>query len=176
MVAIFNYTRGRDRQVAVKFGTTVPQANVTGVGIGFLTRFVPVRYNTDEINLVDVAVAEPNNEKVTTSLILGIGMVTGIGQPVLGQEVLKSGRTTGLTRGEIVAYNVTTKFGDEEMGLWAWYGDLIATTSMCDSGDSGALLVSASDKKALGIEVGGNFYVDFYCNISHVLRMLRVKF
>src|SRR5438128_10719282 len=54
-------------------------------------------------NLVDAAVAEPIETPLVTPEILGIGRVRGTKGPVIGLQVRKSGRTTGVTQRRITA-------------------------------------------------------------------------
>jgi hypothetical protein len=67
--------------------------------IAKLSTWIPLRQN--EINLVDAALARPNNVGDVSPAIYNIGRVAGDTVPRLGARVKKSSRTTGLTYGTI---------------------------------------------------------------------------
>lgn len=52
-------------------------------------------------NKVDAAVARPISDSVVSTEILGIGTPAGITTAEIGTRIVKSGRTTGVTRGRI---------------------------------------------------------------------------
>jgi hypothetical protein len=58
-------------------------------------------------NTMDVAFVLQNNLAPASNSILDLGIPTGPIAPMLGQTVCKSGRTTGLTAGNVVAINTT---------------------------------------------------------------------
>ena len=58
---------------------------------------------------LDAAVARLSNGRTWINNQLGVGRVTGVGQPELGMEVVKSGRRTGITYGRITAVEGTAK-------------------------------------------------------------------
>src|SRR3970282_2657614 len=58
-------------------------------------------------NLVDAAIARPQSAADVRDEILGIGSIQGTAQGALGMAVKKSGRTTGVTTGEILQVDVT---------------------------------------------------------------------
>lgn len=58
------------------------------------------------INYVDAALARPISEDVVSSEILDVGKVSSEAEPRLGMKVKKSGRTTGVTYGQIATVDV----------------------------------------------------------------------
>lgn len=79
-----------------------------------LSRVVPISFKKG-LNVVDAAIAQIRADMVNTSgLILDIGEVSKqivSPTPALGMPVKKSGRTTGLTSGTVLATNVTITVG-----------------------------------------------------------------
>ena len=86
-------------------------------------------------NRVDAAVARPLQDGWVDAEILEIGRVIGTAEPMLGMAVRKSGRTTGLTRGEIQVLDttVTIGYGDRQ----ARFDGQIVTSAMSSPGDFG---------------------------------------
>lgn len=87
--------------------------------IGRLSHYVPLDFGGGA-NLADVALAEVPGERWcehVAPFVLGVGEVRGPGAARLGQEVCKTGRTTGLTYGQI----------DLLLGsIWVRYGNSFA--------------------------------------------------
>ena len=67
--------------------------------IASLADFIPIKF--DEENYVDAAIASPVSSNDVTFDIVGVGIPRGFSKPFLGERVVKSGRTTGVTYGEI---------------------------------------------------------------------------
>ncbi|MEE9277403.1 MAG: hypothetical protein V3V06_03235 [Dehalococcoidia bacterium] len=77
--------------------------------IGALVRFELVVDDGITPNLVDAAVAQPVDPALLSREIIGIGEPKGLMEPQRQRWVVKSGRTTGLTRGYIEDVDVTLK-------------------------------------------------------------------
>jgi hypothetical protein len=79
--------------------------------------------------------------------ILGIGPISGPIPPVQGMKVRKSGASTGITDGEIVAVN-----GDHvQVGLRAGFAN---DYELSDEGDSGAVWVEEQSKAPVAMLLG----------------------
>lgn len=91
-------------------------------------------------NEVDAAAAKVIDAKDVDAEILEIGKITGIEEAKPRMKVMKSGRTTGLTRGTIKTVNTTVDVG---YGFYtnARFKGQIVTDDMSKAGDSGSLLV-----------------------------------
>ncbi|WP_344361570.1 S1 family peptidase [Streptomyces gobitricini] len=74
--------------------------------------------------------------------------VIGAADPVVGQEVFRSGSTTGLRSGRVTALNATVNYREGTVS------GLIATTVCAEPGDSGGPLLA--EGLALGVTSGGN--------------------
>jgi intein/homing endonuclease len=90
-----------------------------------------------QVNYVDCALALPDNDADLRDDILDIGVPSGVNtNPYLGMRVKKSGRTTGLTTGEITDLYATVQVVyDEPIGTLL-FEDQIITTCMSQPGDS----------------------------------------
>lgn len=127
-----------------------------------------IRLVQSAVNLVDAAIGEVEDRiKVNLHTIKGLNTVAGLGPNFLdaGTEVVKLGRTTGLTRGRVTAFeldNVVVRYG---------IGDLRFDNQIeiegkgqkpfSEGGDSGSLIVEANARLAVGLlfaggDVGGS--------------------
>lgn len=96
--------------VPINFGTDTPTCPFATGTAGVLNwaasltgsqhRLQAVR-QIPETNLVDAAIARPLSDDLVERQILEIGMPQGVAEGTLGLQIRKSGRTTGLTSGEI---------------------------------------------------------------------------
>src|SRR5206468_2624793 len=58
-------------------------------------------------NFVDAAIARPTRDELVSDEILDVNRVPGIAEAEVGLRVMKSGRTTGVTAGKILATDAT---------------------------------------------------------------------
>ncbi len=123
-------------------------------------------------NQVDAAIAKPLNDMEVLDEILEIGAIGGVLPAMLGMRVRKSGRTTGLTTGQIMVLNatVTIDYGDRR----ARFENQIVTTAMSQPGDSGSLLVAGESLQAVGLLFAGSDQVTLHNPIQSVLDCLDV--
>ena len=140
------------------------------------TRLTTVRAVT---NKVDCALAKPTNQDDVNPYITGIGAVTGVGGPVVGLEVMKSGRTTDITEGKITSIDTmcNVNMGD---GGYAIFEDQMIIEGVngkpfSAGGDSGSLIVDKSHK-AIGLLFAGSDKITIGNEIQNVLDALGVKF
>lgn len=98
-----------------------------------------------EGNTVDCAIAKPNTEQDVTDNILEIGIPIGEAEPVVGMKVKKSGRSSGLTHGEVIQVGVTANVQVGE-GKIAMFTDQFAMGGdMSEPGDSGSDIITDGD-------------------------------
>jgi hypothetical protein len=126
-------------------------------------------------NKVDAAVALPSDDEDISDEILGIGSSHGmIKDPPLGLEVTKSGRTTGVTSGTLIAKNVTISVGYGE-NKYATFVDQYMFTPILSPGDSGSLIVGKMITfPAVALGYAGSDQVAFGNPIQFVLDALAV--
>lgn len=131
-----------------------------------------VKYLNAE-NTVDCAVAKPTSPDLIKTDILEIGRVNGVAECGEKTRVKKSGRTTGLTRGEVVATNaaVNVKLSDSENGVFV---DQIVSTSISQGGDSGSLVLDENNA-AVGLLFAGSDKATVFNRIQNVLKALKVE-
>ena len=124
-------------------------------------------------NMVDAAVARPNEDGAIENEILEIGVVVGTTPAALGMAVRKSGRTTGLNTGEITVLDatVTVSYG---LLRTARFENQIVTTAMAEGGDSGSLLVAGDSLQAVGLLFAGSSQTAIHNPIQAVLDALEV--
>jgi len=142
-------------------------ASATGSG----TRLKPVKISADETNLVDAAVAKPINNEIISNETMEIGVVSGTVQADIGMKVKKSGRTTGLTTGEIHTLDATISVGYGTNT--AVFEQQILSGDMSDPGDSGSLIVDENNR-AVGLLFAGSTTVTVINPIDAVLSALNI--
>ncbi len=141
--------------------------------IAHLKRFIPILFNRNRYNLVDAALAKPRDLRNVVAPIAGLGIPRGTVEATLGMQVIKSGRTTGVTSGTVTGLDATIAVG---FGTGtAYFRNQILTTNMSAGGDSGSLLMDRSNRKATGLLFAGSSKVTVHNNISNVLTALGVE-
>lgn len=125
-------------------------------------------------NLVDCAVARPVRADIINDEIVGLGKVNGITEAKSGMPVVKSGRTTGITKGTVTAVGATldVKLDDENS---AYFSDQVITNMKSQGGDSGSLVLTEGNK-AVGLLFAGSDKVTVFNRIQTVLDKLNVEF
>ena len=146
-----------------------------------ISRPGPPRRN--RLNEMDMAIAEALRSEVTirpiSSKILGIpGAPAGVERATKGMNVIKSGRTTYVTKGTVVATNITHRVDDyreptpiisSQTGnligkthYYAWFKNAIViaheqgyTEKFADEGDSGSVIINRNGKKVVGLLYSG---------------------
>lgn len=139
--------------------------------IASLERFIPIR---ETENRADAAVATPIADLTINEEIIGAGPVKGISDALPGMAVQKFGRTTGLTRGEVMAIQVDTN-SIRYNGYAAAFIDQVFLSNMSAGGDSGSLIMDTTNN-AVGLLFAGSDIVTIASPISSVLSGLEVYF
>jgi hypothetical protein len=96
------------------------------------------------------------------------------------QKVHKAGRSTGLTRGEVmtVGGHFTVDSGDPDIGLILLEDQLLIRDSgrpFSDFGDSGALVVASEERRALGLICARSTGYSVANRITNVLTELGIE-
>lgn len=141
--------------------------------LGSEHRVYAYRVQQEEVNLVDAAVARPLTDQDVLDEILEIGAVAGVKEADVGMAVRKSGRTTGLTSGSIIALDtmVTVNYGG---GRNATFDQQIVSGAMSQPGDSGSLLVDGETQQAVGLLFAGSDQTTIYNPIELVQSLLAI--
>lgn len=129
--------------------------------IGTLERFV--RLSPTRANVVDAAVARLSGREpaIDAGNLGAVGTLAGLAPEIIdaGARVAKIGRTSGVTYGRIVAFeldNVAVEFDagvlrfDDQLEIEGEGGEAFSA-----GGDSGALIVTADDRRAVGMLFAG---------------------
>ncbi len=124
-------------------------------------------------NTVDAALAEPAADNMVHPEILEVGVPMGTVQAEPGMNVLKSGRTTGLTRGVVTVIEATLRIGVGE-GSSVILSEQIVCSAMGAPGDSGSLILDER-MQTVGLLCAGSNQVTVANKISNVLSMLDVN-
>jgi hypothetical protein len=125
------------------------------------------------MNLVDAAIARPLSASLVEKRILEIGEPQGVGEGTLGLKIRKSGRTTGLTSGEITQVDATVQvlYGLVRM---ATFTDQLMAGPMSSGGDSGSAVLDESDR-VIGLLFAGSPSVTMINRIQNVVETLDVN-
>lgn len=113
---------------------------------------------------MDAAVATLNGTRGHSRDILGLGTVTGIEPATLGTEVIKSGRTTGITRGVVdgVSMTVSIDYGDPGVVTLTNQIHIVPRPpwpavdyEVSRGGDSGSVWLNEGNNRAIGLHFAG---------------------
>lgn len=125
-------------------------------------------------NAIDAALAKPVDASRLSPKILELGEVNGVAEAEVGMDVVKSGRTTGVTEGTIKALHATVQvdMGDGEEAVFT---DQIIATPMSQGGDSGSLVLD-KHRRAIGLLFAGSDKTTVFNRIQNVMEILDVTF
>jgi hypothetical protein len=146
----------------------------SGDKIAELSAFVPISFDYGA-NKVDAALARPIDRRDVSSEIIGVGTPTGTVKATLDMPVIKSGRTTGITRGRIILTDYTARVEYSE-GKSALFENQLVTWRMSEGGDSGsAVLIDDGTRRVCGLLFAGSEYVTVINRIEDVLSLLGIS-
>lgn len=147
--------------------------NAAAAAVGSRTRLRAVREAAPAAsNLVDCAIAAPLDPSSVSADILEIGRIAGIADGELGMPIRKSGRTTGLTTGEIQQVDVTAQV-DYGSGRTATFTDQLMAGAMSQGGDSGSAILDM-DNRLVGLLFAGSTSTTVISRIQNVFAALQV--
>ncbi len=124
-------------------------------------------------NLADAAIARPLRADLVADSVLGLERVPGMAEVEVGATVQKSGRTTGVTEGRVLATDSTVQIDYE--GKTATFGDQIVAGPISQGGDSGSLVLDAGGRAA-GLLFAGSDSTTIVNRASRVAEALGVEF
>lgn len=153
-------------------GFTTSILNALAALTGSRTRLRQYRIAA-ETNLVDCAIALPNNPDDVVNEIMEIGTINNITEGVLGMDVKKSGRTTGLTTGTIEQVDVTARvnFGANKVAV---FEDQLMAGGMSQGGDSGSAVLD-QEGNLVGLLFAGSSTTTLFNRIQNVFSELGVS-
>jgi len=127
------------------------------------------RLPSGTMNLVDAAIAVPNDPGLVARDLLGIGRVSGTGEASIDLRVRKSGRTTGVTEGRVTGIDAVVEV--DYVGRTAIFQGQIVTDLPSKGGDSGSLVVD-DDGRAIGLLFAGGLATTLVNPITQVAASL----
>lgn len=158
--------------------TTAPQSvGAQSAGVIAMPTPAPIVVQSAAVdNSYDAALARLSNPSMFLDDIQNIGKVEGTLPPTLGMRVRKMGRTTGLTFGTITLLNATVNVGytTSRGNRTARFTGQVITEAMSQGGDSGSLIVDATQNKAVGLLFAGSPLATIFTPIDVVLAGLNV--
>lgn len=121
---------------------------------------------------VDCAIAEALNNDDVTCEILEVGAPNGVAEIEIGEDVKKSGRTTGLTAGKVLYKNVDIKVDYTKAIVLC--KDQILCSAMSEGGDSGSVVLDENNN-IVGLLFAGSSQFTIVNPIQRVLEELDVN-
>ncbi len=150
--------------------------------IGTLADYEPIVFSGACVNVIDAAIAATTTALVGNSTPAGVGYGTPRSTtiaPAVNMKVMKVGRTTGFTKGNITAVNATVNVGYDR-GVACFTGQIVIT-NISAGGDSGSLIVvdgkgraKNDDRKPVGLLYAGSSSVTIANPIDPVLTRFGV--
>lgn len=145
--------------------------NAISGALGSHHRLEAVKRGSDA-NRVDAALARPLSPNQVTNEILGIGVPIGVGAPSLGNQVQKSGRTTGYTQGTITQVDATLRI--DYYGAKALFTGQLVAGPMSQGGDSGSVILDMN-RRVVGLLFAGSQGATILNPIDQVLSTFDVE-
>jgi hypothetical protein len=129
-------------------------------------------------NLVDAAIAKPINQEWVSHDTPFVGPFAGFGSAQLGDQVMKVGRTTEYTRGEVVTVEAAVRVSYGTAGV-ATFDDQFEIESTRDGdfsagGDSGSVILDG-ESRIVGLLFAGGAGITIANRISNVIGFLNVR-
>ncbi|MGL4611804.1 MAG: hypothetical protein ACRCYY_19355 [Trueperaceae bacterium] len=153
--------------------------------VATLHRFVRIKLGGRSENVVDCAIAEVLPDTAYEANLCEIGKVKGVLVGSEGMKICKHGRTTGYTEGTITdeLYDALVGMSHEDPNEAALFTNQLRleVTSSFEAiglgGDSGSLVVSKKEKKAVGLYFAGpeNGQYGIANPIKEVLELLEIE-
>ena len=136
-------------------------------------KFIP---GGDFVNRVDCAIAKPTAASLpnVVSEIRGLSFPRGTIKPQRGMKVVKVGRTTGKTKGEVRDVHFRFVLDYDEVGQ-VGFVDQVLCTRYTKPGDSGSLVIDQATGRAVGLHFAGANGGSVFNPIGDVLDALGVK-
>jgi hypothetical protein len=154
----------------------------TGDAVGTLTRHTLIVFNNKLVsNYADAAYATLSNEiDYTPNAVLnaannGFETIRGTGTVAVGDTVYKSGRSSGVTSGEVLATNATVLvwYSPTEYALFKDQILISNQPQFSAAGDSGSIIYK--DGEFVGLLIAGSDNVTIANKASYVTSALRIQ-
>lgn len=148
--------------------------------IGELDSYVTIVFNdSGSPNDVDAALCDPTSENdLLCEQFSGVAYPLGIETTAAGMEVIKAGRTTGVTEGVISGFTGLLAVG-YGMNKTGWFDDQVVVPNSPDfgaPGDSGSVVIDKESGKAVGLLFAGSAYYTYLNRMTEVADALGIDF
>lgn len=145
--------------------------------VGTLHSFTPFQKGSDLVNVADAALAaiDPTWIDQVDLSILQTSSPLGTITPKRGMKVVKRGRTTGDTEGEVqdIHFSIVIPYpGVGQVG----FRDQVKCSRYTKSGDSGAIVVDKETGKIVGLHFAGSPAMSAFNPIADVMKALKFRF
>lgn len=143
------------------------------VGVDF--NYVPLDFTLGAQNKVDAAIAYTTPSFASTE-ILGLGQPNPVlGVATVGMALTKSGRTSGVTTGTVLAVNATVNVNyGSACGTARFTGQVITSAGLGTGGDSGSVVLEQGSNTPVGLYFAGSATSGIMNPILDVYLALRV--
>lgn len=138
--------------------------------VGHLKRYVEVKPEPYK-NIIDSAIATLEVDADINDRDLGAP--ARIRDPTEGETVIKSGRTTAVTRASIIDTEATIRVRDYPGVGDVWFDDIIVTEAFAAGGDSGSI-VFGSDGSMVGQVFAGSDKITCIIKASNIVNALNI--
>jgi len=144
--------------------------------VAILHDFAAFTPGGDFVNHVDCAIAKPTEAglAILQAEITQLGLPKGTTKAVRGMKIVKVGRTTGKTIGEVKDVHFRTQlnyeFGVGKIGFM----EQVFCTRYSEGGDSGSLILDSATMRAVGLHFAGAEGGSVFNPIDKVLESLKV--
>jgi hypothetical protein len=127
-------------------------------------------------NVADCALGRPVDPNMFSDEIRTIGVIEGTKSPQLGMRIRKSGRTTDYTESVVTLLNATVNvaYHTAQGQRTARFTGQAICEAMSQGGDSGSLVVDATEQRAVGLLFAGSPLATIFTPIDAVLNALNV--
>jgi len=124
-------------------------------------------------NFVDAAIAKPVEDNLVDDSILGLGTPSGVADAGVSEMMRKSGRTTGITSGRVLATEATVRvqYGRDT----ATFADQVVASPMSRGGDSGSLVLNERNE-VVGLLFAGSDTATVWNRSRRVMDALGIEF
>lgn len=144
--------------------------------IGELYDYIPIVFgDPGNPNYVDCALCKPTNESDVLDSIIDLDKPKGKKEAEIGEQVTKSGRTTGTNEDEITEFCgvMAIDYGEGRIG---YFDDQIITDCISAGGDSGSALLNKNTKKVVGLLFAGSPSITVFNRATLVAEELGFSF
>ncbi|MCL5058918.1 MAG: S1 family peptidase [Actinobacteria bacterium] len=125
-------------------------------------------------NIIDAALARPVSRDIISPEIIDMGVPRGMSTAGVKKKVMKSGRSSGLTSGDIVAIDVSLQVDMNDAGETGNFSGQVVSDMVSKGGDSGSLIMD-QEMKAVGLLFAGSEKYTVFNRLENVFAKLGVE-